>query len=119
MEANSGRLFLSVATIAELVDGVAKLQREGASRKAGVLSGWLESMLLVYGNRVLIADIEIARLAGSLSDRARGAGYDPGFADALVGATAAHHGLTLLTRNMRHFTPFGIAAVNPYERLPD
>jgi predicted nucleic acid-binding protein len=38
MTSNSNRLFLSVVTIAEIEDGIAKLRREGASRKATALA---------------------------------------------------------------------------------
>jgi predicted nucleic acid-binding protein len=32
-----------------------------------------------------------------------------------IAATAAAHGLTLLTANLRHFAPLGVPALNPLE----
>jgi len=80
MEAQSALLFLSVVTIAEIEDGIAKTKREGAQRKARDLTAWLETVLHLYRDRIFVFDIEIARIAGALSDNARGQGRAPGFA---------------------------------------
>jgi predicted nucleic acid-binding protein len=53
-----------------------------------------------------------------LSDLARSRGTAPGFADIVIAATALSRGLTLLTRNTRHFEPLGLSMLNPFERLP-
>jgi predicted nucleic acid-binding protein len=36
--------------------------------------------------------------------------------DLLIAATALEHGLTVATRNVRHFIPTGVAVENPFER---
>lgn len=51
-------------------------------------------------------------------DKAREAGHSPGFADVAIAATAESQGLTVLTRNLRHFAPIGIAAIDPFQTLP-
>src|SRR5260370_42671200 len=99
MDAHSASLFLSVVTVAEIEDGIAKLRREGASRKSVDLTAWLETVLHLYGDRVLAFDAPTARIAGALSDRARGLGHAPGLADIIVAATAQQHGLMVLSRN--------------------
>jgi len=81
MDRNSDRLFLTTITIAEIVDGIAKARREGARRKASDLTEWLELVLHLYCNRILPFDVAAARVAGTLSDRARGKGENPGFPD--------------------------------------
>ena len=118
MDAQSGALFLSAVTIAEIEDGIAKARREGAARKADSLAAWLATVLHLYGERVLPFDVDAARIAGALSDRARGQGQAPGFADIIIAATASRHHLTILTRNMRHFEPLGVPVLNPFECLP-
>jgi toxin FitB len=118
MDTHSVSLFLSAVTVAEIEDGIAKLRREGATRKSADLSAWLETVLHLYGNRVLAFDVATARLAGVIADRARGAGQTPGFADIIIAATAQHHGLAILSRNLRHYEPFGVAVIDPYARLP-
>ena len=118
MDAHSSSLFTSAVTIAELADGVAKLRREGATRKAAALEDWLRTVLHLYADRVLPLDIAVALATGPLLDKVRGLGQSPGFADAAIVATASVHGLTILTRNWRHFVHFGLEALDPYVALP-
>ena len=54
----------------------------------------------------------------ALGDKARAAGQSPGFADIAIAATAGTRNLTILTRNLRHFTPLGVAVMDPYDGLP-
>jgi toxin FitB len=118
MDRNSAALFLSVVTVAEVTDGVANARREGATRKAQALSAWLDTLIHLYRERILAFDVAVARIAGALSDAARGQGQAPGFADIVIAATARHHGLTILTRNIRHFEPLGVAMLDPFSALP-
>jgi toxin FitB len=118
MESQSALLFLSVVTVAEIEDGIAKAKREGAVRKARDLTAWFETILHLYRDRILLFDVEIARIAGVFSDRARGQGLAPGFADVVIAATAQHHRLTILTRNMQHFEPLNVPVLNPFAALP-
>jgi len=119
MDSHSSDLFVSAVTIAELASGIAKVKREGARRRAAELSAWLQTLLHLYGDRVLTFDIATAEIAGALSDRARGRGQSPGFADIAIAATAQRHHLTLLTGNTRHFAPLGVPVVDPLQKLPD
>ena len=105
-------------TIAEIADGIAKLRRDGAGRKSADIAAWLEAVLHLYGDRVLAFDTLTARIAGALSDRARGLGQSPGFADSIIAATAQHHGLTILSRNLKHFEPLGVSVLDPFASLP-
>jgi predicted nucleic acid-binding protein len=117
MDAQSSSLFLSVVTIAEVEDGIAKLRREKATRRSKDLAQWLDAVLHLYGDRILAFDIAAARLAGEISDRARGQGHAPGFADIIIAATARQHGLTILSRNVRHFGPLGVPVLDPFSEL--
>jgi toxin FitB len=118
MDTHSATLFLSAVTVAEIEDGIAKSRREGARRKSADLAAWLETVLHLYGDRVLAFDVAAARIAGAISDRARGRGQAPGFADIIIAATAQHRGLTILSRDVRHLAPLGVAVVDPFSRLP-
>jgi predicted nucleic acid-binding protein len=118
MDAQSASLFLSAVTVAEIEDGIAKLRREGATRESANLTAWLETVLHLYGKRVLAFDTPTARIAGAMADRARGQGHAPGFADIIIAATAQHHGLTILSRNLRHLEPLGVIAIDPFAKLP-
>jgi toxin FitB len=118
MDDHSTRLYLSVVTVAEIEDGIAKARRERARRKAADLTTWLDTLLHLYGDRVLSFDVTAARVAGELSDLARSKGLAPGFADIVIGATARTRQLTILSRNIRHFAPLGILTLNPFQELP-
>jgi toxin FitB len=50
MDAHSDSLFLSVVTVAEIENGIAKLRREGATRKSADLAAWLETVLHLYAD---------------------------------------------------------------------
>lgn len=119
LDARSDELFLSTVTVAEICDGVAKLRRSGGLVRADRLDDWLDVVLHLYGDRVLSFDIPAARLAGVLMDRARAAGQAPGFADLAIAATASVRDLAVLTRNVRHFAPLGVSAIDPFDSLPD
>ncbi len=118
LDRNSAGLYLSVITVAEVEDGIAKSRRQGAQRKADHLAAWLETLLHLYSARVLPLDLATARLLGGLSDRARGVGQAPGLADLAIAATAKSRGYTVLTRNLRHFQTLGVTALDPFEGLP-
>lgn len=117
LEQQSANLFLSVVTIAEIEDGVAKLRREGAVRKADGIAGWLESVLHLYGNRILAVGLACARMAGKLNDRARGLGFSPGLADILIAGTAKQNGLTVVTRNTKDFERLEVPVFDPWLHL--
>jgi hypothetical protein len=36
------------------------------------------------------------------------------YEDALIAATALEHGFVVVTRNVRHFEPFGVPVLNPF-----
>lgn len=118
MDRNSERLYTSVVTIAEIEGGIARSKREGATRKAARLREWLDTLVHLYASQILPFDLAAARIAGAISDRARSRGQTAGFADLAIGATARRHDLTVLTRNVKHYAPLGVAAHDPVARLP-
>ena len=109
-------LFLSVVSAAEIRSGISKAEREGASKKATALRDWWRAIEHLYANRLLAFDLKAAEAAGRMLDRSRA--YDVGFEDIAIAATAEVNGLTVLTDNERHFTPLGVALVNPLKMLP-
>jgi toxin FitB len=118
MDAHSAVLFLLVVTLAEIEDGIAKSRRERAVRKSADLASWLETVCHLYGDRILAFDAPTARIAGTISDRARGKGHAPGLADIIIAATAQRYKLTILSRNIKHFAPLGVAVIDPFAALP-
>lgn len=118
MDSHSEELFLSLVTVAEISDGIAKVRRTGTASRADDLRDWLETVLHLYGSRVLPFDVATARLAGELADKARAAGQCPGFTDIAIAATAGRYNLTIVTRNLRPFTPLGVPVMDLLEKSP-
>ena len=118
MDSHSVDLFLSAVTVAEIADGIAKAKREGAQRKASDLSARLQTVLHLYGERVLPFDSPTVEIAGALTDLARSRGHSPGFADIAIAATARRHDLTILSRNERHFALVDTVVVDTFQKLP-
>ena len=75
-------------------------------------------MELRFADRLLPLDLRVATLAGTLSDRARAAGFSPAFADIAIAAIAEVHGHALLTRNLKDVGALGTVALEPFETPP-
>lgn len=103
--------YLSVITIGEILKG-AHLLAEGRSQR--VFLAWLDAVQGEFGPRILPVDIEIARLWGDLTAHAQRRGRQIAAPDGLIAATARHHGLPVMTRNVSDFTPTGVEVVNPW-----
>ncbi|MFA5123671.1 PIN domain-containing protein [Zavarzinia sp.] len=110
-----GRLFLSVVSIHEIEKGIALLDHKGATAKAASLTAWLRGLVSTYDDKILGFDAQAAAIGGRLEARALAAGHDPGMADAIIAGIAAAHELVIVTRNTRHFIPFGVAVLSPDE----
>ncbi len=107
-EQQSDQLFVSVVSLGEIERGIVKAGKTDASF-ADSLTVWLEDLMLLYSDRILAVSTPIARRWGRLSAQL---GHDG--ADLLIAATALEHGLSVATRNVRHFTPSGVDVVNPF-----
>jgi toxin FitB len=80
MDAHSAPLFLSAVTVVEIEDGIAKLQREGATRKSEALATWLETVPHLYGGwrpRLRYAHSADRRRRGGCFDTSLGACHGP------------------------------------------
>ena len=118
----SPKLFLSVISAAEARSGIVEAAREGAATKTRRLTEWWESIEYLYAQKLLPFDLSCAHVAGQLLDqtRAHRPGFeDPGFEDIAIAATAQVHDLSVLTRNLRHFEPMGVRALDPFTALPE
>ena len=95
------RVFISVASIAELRRGIA-LMDDGRRRTA--LAAWLANDLPArFAERILPIDHAVAEHWGNLMAQGR---------RSFFAATALTNDLTLITRN-KDFTSFGVPIFNP------
>jgi predicted nucleic acid-binding protein len=106
-------IHLSAVTVHEIEKGIRLLEHKGAAAKAAGTRLWLLGLVAGYGSSILPLNAETARVSGALEAAAIAAGHSPGAADAMIAGTAAHHGLTVVTRNLKHFKQFGIPVLTP------
>ncbi|MDH4413010.1 MAG: type II toxin-antitoxin system VapC family toxin [Rhizobium sp.] len=106
-------LYISAITLSEIEKGLRRLHRRGGVDRAQRLSAWLDSITVTFGDHILPVDHIVARIAGGLDDASTASGAHPGFADILIAATAKAYGLTVITANLRHFIPLGVACDFP------
>jgi len=111
-ETDESILCLSVLTLGEIRNGIARLGR-GARR--GRLESWLQVDLRTrFQGRVLPIDEALADRWGTISATAAARGKPLPVVDGLIAATALHHNLTLVTRDSSDVAGTGVATVNPW-----
>ncbi len=103
------RLYTSVITVGEILYGIAR-QRRRQPEFAAQLERWLESVMALFKDRVLVFDDAAARRWGVLH-------AELGFtsSDLQIAAIAWSRSLTVVTRNTRHFEPTGVPTLNPLD----
>lgn len=106
-----GDLFVSVLTLGEIQAGIASKAIKDP-RAAGALAQWLDETVTFYAGRILDFDLQAARRWGVLSAQV---GNDS--IDLMIAATALEHGLIVVTRNLRHFEPTGVATLDPFSAV--
>ncbi len=113
--ANAGKLsvFLGVMTIGEICKGIAALP--ASQRRAG-LQDWLDiDVRSWFAGRILPVTEAIAERWGHLAATAKQQGLNVAVVDGVIAATALHHGLTLVTRNVKDFTGLGVPLLNRWD----
>jgi hypothetical protein len=105
-------LFISVVSIGEITYGVARLP---ASAKRRQLEAWLAMTERHFADRILPIDRDIAQLWGEVTAKVAKAGRTLHAADGLIAATALHHGLRVMTGNVKDYEPTGVLLSNPWE----
>jgi predicted nucleic acid-binding protein len=105
-------LHLSVLTLGEIRKGVTLLSD---GRRRSQLEHWLEVELPAqYADRLLPINAEIAEIWGAMAAEAQLRGIAMPIIDGLIAATAKHHELTIVTRNVKDFRMWGISVTNPW-----
>ncbi len=104
--------FLSALTLGEIQFGVSRL---ATSARRSELTRWLHAELIpTFHDRILAFDRDAAIAWGDLVAHAFAQGKTLPIVDSQIAATAKAHGLTLVTRNARHFAEIGIEVIDPW-----
>ena len=104
-------LFLSAITIGEVRRGTAQL---APGRRRAALTAWTDKLSRSFAGRILPVDEAVAARWAEIAARAERSGKPKPLADGLIAATALQHVLTLATRNVDDFEPFGVELFNPW-----
>ena len=109
-EVSDTELHISAVTIGEIQAGI-ELTREQDELKAAELEQWLELVSVTFN--VIPMDAVVFRAWARFMHRTSDTLYE----DAMIAATARVHKLTVVTRNVTDFKPFGVNVLNPFVSL--
>jgi predicted nucleic acid-binding protein len=102
-------LFLSAVTIGGLRQGVEAVRHRGDLAQASRLARWLDAVTRDYADAILPFDEEVAQIWGRLR-----VPHAENPLDKQIAATALIYGLSVVTRNVSHYEPTGVAVLNPF-----
>ena len=105
--------YLPSIVLYEMEEGLLRLERRDPAQALPIRMWMIGAFLPSFRSRVLPLTAEICMEAAKISVNAQG-GNDIDF---LIAATARVHGMTLVTRNTRHFEETGILLLNPWETV--
>jgi predicted nucleic acid-binding protein len=105
------RTFISVLSIGEITQGIER-QRHVNPGFALELSSWLDNLERQFASTILPVTPSIAKIWGNIC--AQTGNQSP---DNMIAATALHHDLTVVTRNVKHFEATGVRVINPFAAL--
>ena len=106
-------LYLSVLTLGEIRKGLAGLAQ---GKRRTRLETWLEVELQFrFSGRILPIDVGVADRWGLLEADAKRKGKPLSTIDGLLAATAVHHNLTIVTRNVADFNGLSVPVLNPWQ----
>jgi toxin FitB len=103
------RLHVSVLTLGEIEQGIARVRGRGDRQQATALERWLRDVEAGFEARILPVTLPVAAAWG------RQQHVQPlPVIDALIAATARVYGMTVVTRNIMDFELAGVQVLNPF-----
>ena len=112
-----GKLFVSAVTFAEIRYGIELLR--DAHRRSD-LTDWLTHKLRpLFEQRTLAVSEDVMFKWRLLVEEGRKAGHTFSQPDLIIAATALHHGLTVVSRDVTDYKRAGVSVFNPWvDALP-
>lgn len=103
--------WISAITVGEIVFGMSLLP---LGKRREELEGVMNTILSELSSRILPVTADVARVWGEITASGRNRGYTIEVSDGIIAATAMHHGLRVVTRNVKDFEPTGVLIINPW-----
>ena len=117
-QADEGRMFISVLTLAEYDKGIENLPEHDENRHRYAAAR--DALEQRFSDRVLPLSDGAVRSWGAISGRIkRQTGHSPPVIDTMLAATALQHELYLVTRNVRDSALSGAAIFDPWHDAPE
>jgi hypothetical protein len=102
-------MHVSVLTLGEIEQGIAKVRVRGDQYQAAALERWLRDVQAGFEERILPVTLPVAAAWG----RQQQVRPLP-VIDGLIAATARVHGMTVVTRNVKDFELAGVQVLDPF-----
>jgi predicted nucleic acid-binding protein len=109
---NEQALYVSAITIGELRRGIERLP---AGKRRRALADWLARVCDAMKGRILSFNVSVAHVWGQMKAKWDGEGHVIPSIDSQLAATAVRYGLTLVTRDEKHFRNTGVRRLNPFD----
>lgn len=110
LEKNAEECALSALSLGEIWKGIHLLP---AGKRKTALTRWADGIASDFTSVTLALDTDVLRVWAKLCAKHEAKGNNLGVMDSLLAATAIWHGLTLVTRNTKHFPP-EVEVFNPW-----
>ena len=111
--ADESLMYLSVLTLGEIRKGLAALSQ---GKRRTQLETWLDVQLRArFSGKILSVDSHVADRWGWLAATAKRSGKALSVVDGLLAATALHHNLTIVSRNITDFAHLHVPVLNPWQ----
>jgi predicted nucleic acid-binding protein len=111
-DADDELLYISVVSLGEIFKGLTILPE---SKRRRELQQWIDETLRPwFEGRVLPVNEAISERWGILAGERHVKGRPLSVGDGLIAATALEHDLTVVTRNVKHFTGLGVGVFDPW-----
>ena len=107
----ASQLYISSVTLSELSYGIHRLP-EGKKRR--VLLQNLAEIRKVFKGRILLYSEDAAVQYGDLLAAQEKRGFNDDVFDTMLIAQALENGMSVITRNEKHFKDRGVSVINPF-----
>jgi len=106
---DSSEIYLPVQTIGELRRGVENLKHRGDGVQAKKIEAWVNLIQSEYSDRLIEFDADCAQVWGCLMSP-----NNQNAVDKQIAAIGLIYGMTVVTRNVKHFAGTGVPLNNPF-----